>query len=84
MINVGDIVSRNKYNNDTLFKVVKIENDIYYLCGIEVRLCADSYLEDLRKEENVTIYNEDERILESLNYLNIETIVRSVKNEIFI
>ena len=67
MIKVGDIVSRNKYNNDTLFKVVKIENDIYYLCGVEIRLCADSDLFDLTKEENLEHVEDDERILELLN-----------------
>lgn len=66
MINVGDIVSRNKYNNDTLFRVVKIENDIYHLCGVEVRLCADTILSDLKKEDLV-LKNDDERILELLN-----------------
>ena len=67
MIEVGDIVSRNKYNNDMLFKVVKIENNICYLCGLEIRLCADSDISDLRKEEVNIIGNDDERILESLN-----------------
>ena len=66
MIKLGDIVSRNKYNNDTLFKVVNIENDIYYLCGVEIRLCADTVLSDLKKEE-ITYENNDERILELLN-----------------
>lgn len=68
MIKVGDIVSRNKYNNDTLFRVEKIEDDIYYLCGISIRLCADSELSDLKKENSI---NEDrsneEKFLEELN-----------------
>lgn len=67
MINIGDIVSRNKYNNDTLFKVVNIENDIYYLCGVEIRLCADTTLSDLKKEDIQINEQEDERILELLN-----------------
>ena len=67
MIQIGDIVSRNKYNNDTLFKVVKIENNIYYLCGLDVRLCADTILSDLKKEERKINENEDERIIELLN-----------------
>lgn len=66
MIQVGDIVSRNKYNNDTLFKVVKIENDIYYLCGLEIRLCADALLSDLKKETKKEENNEDARLLELL------------------
>ena len=67
MINVGDIVSRNKYNNDMLFKVIKIENNIYYLNGIEIRLCADSELSDLRKEE----IQEDDNNDEIENYENM-------------
>ena len=68
MIKVGDVVSRNKYNNDTLFKVVKIDKDIYYLCGLEIRLCADSTLSDLKKEDNVILNDaDDERILKILN-----------------
>ena len=68
MINVGDIVSRNKYNNDMLFKVEKIENNIYYLCGIEIRLCADSELSDLKLETiNENFEEDDERILNLIN-----------------
>lgn len=67
MIQVGDIVSRNKYNNDTLFKVVKIDNDVYYLCGLEIRLCADSPLSDLRKEIIDIKEDDDKRILDLLN-----------------
>lgn len=73
MINVGDVVSRNKYNNDMLFKVTKIEDSIYYLTGIDIRLCADSELSDLRKEEiSEDNNNDDERLLESLNTIKIE------------
>lgn len=68
MIKVGDIVSRNKYNNDMIFRVDKIEDDIYYLSGINIRLCADSTLDDLKKEEPI---NDDrhaeEEFLSTLN-----------------
>lgn len=69
MINVGDIVSRNKYNNDMLFKVVKIENNIYYLSGLEIRLCADSTMDDLKKEEE-PIFQDDDRLIEELTEEN--------------
>ena len=52
-VKIGDIVTRNSYNNDTIFKIVDIKDDIYYLSGINMRLCADSYLEDLK------LYNEE-------------------------
>ncbi len=48
-IKIGDIVTRNSYNNDTLFKVIDIDDDIYYLAGINVRLCADAKIDDLKK-----------------------------------
>lgn len=44
---VGDLVTRIKYNNDIVFKIVKIENNIAFLCGETVRLKADAYLNDL-------------------------------------
>jgi len=45
----GDLVTRKSYNHDTIFKITNIKNDIYYLKGIEVRLYADSALDDLEK-----------------------------------
>lgn len=53
-INKGDYVSRNSYNNDTIFKVINIKDGVYYLKGLEVRLYADANYEDLHLEENVT------------------------------
>ncbi|MBQ1495789.1 MAG: sporulation peptidase YabG [Bacilli bacterium] len=50
MIKKGDFVSRNKYNNDYIFKVIDIRNNIYYLSGVNIRLLATSYEEDLKLE----------------------------------
>ena len=47
MFNIGDYVTRNSYNNDIVFKIIGINNDVYYLKGVCVRLYADSYKEDL-------------------------------------
>lgn len=52
MYKPGDYVTRNSYNNDILFKIVKIEKNIAYLKGIKVRLLATSNLLDLKKTEN--------------------------------
>lgn len=46
-INIGDLVTRNSYNNDIIFEVVKIIDNIVILKGKEVRLIADSPLDDL-------------------------------------
>jgi len=47
MVQVGDCVVRKKYGKDILFEVFHIENNIAYLKGIEIRLIADSPLDDL-------------------------------------
>ena len=48
-IKKGDIVTRKSYNNDNLFKVINMKGNICYLKGIDVRLYADSEIEDLKK-----------------------------------
>ena len=50
-IEKGSYVSRNSYHNDIIFKVISIKNNICYLKGEEVRLYADSPIEDLKIEE---------------------------------
>lgn len=44
---VGDFVTRKSYNNDIVFKVIDIKGDVYYLCGVSIRLFADSFVDDL-------------------------------------
>lgn len=64
-IEKGDYVTRNSYNNDTVFKVINIKNGIYYLKGVEVRLVADAEVTDLRKEENIN----EEDIIDDIDLL---------------
>lgn len=56
MFKVGDMVSRISHNNDVVFKIKKIDDNIAYLVGVDIRLCADSEISDLvlvdKKEEN--------------------------------
>jgi len=56
---VGDFVSRNSYQNDTIFKIVRIENDMVYLKGVDIRLMADSPLDDLKLEEKTDKKDDD-------------------------
>lgn len=53
IFNVGDFVTRKSYNNDIIFKIIKIDNDKVYLKGIEIRLLADANIEDLVKSEEL-------------------------------
>lgn len=60
---IGDYVTRNSYNNDIVFKIIDIEDDICYLKGLNIRLCADSKLDDLSKyDDDEDIENEHEFI----------------------
>ena len=57
MFKIGDYVTRKKYDNDIIFRIIKIDNNKAILHGKDYRLCADSNLDDLvlstiRKEEN--------------------------------
>lgn len=47
MFKLGDIVTRKSYNSDIIFKIFKIVDKVYFLKGINVRLIADSYEDDL-------------------------------------
>lgn len=55
---IGDLVTRNSHNNDTVFVVTDIVEDICYLKGYNVRLIADSFLSDLKKYNNEDIEEE--------------------------
>ena len=52
MFNIGDFVTRNSYNNDIVFKIIGIQNDMYFLKGVCVRLYADSPKDDLVLYDN--------------------------------
>lgn len=49
--NIGDLVTRVSYNNDTVFKILDIDSGIAILKGINIRLYADSNINDLKKVE---------------------------------
>lgn len=58
MFKIGDLVTRKKYGNDIIFKIIKIEKDRIILRGIDIRLYADANPSDLvlssiRKEEEI-------------------------------
>lgn len=53
MFKIGDLVTRNSYNNDVVFKITEINDDLYFLKGVSIRLCADSKIDDL------VAYNDD-------------------------
>lgn len=66
---IGDFVSRNSHNNDILFRVISINNDICYLSGVNLRLYADSNINDLNIEKEANTNDSDavERMLNDIN-----------------
>jgi spore coat assembly protein len=67
---VGDYVTRNSYKNDLIFKITKIEEEVYYLVGVNIRLCADSNKEDLKKYEEEI--ERDEEFLKKVDSTKLE------------
>ena len=76
MFNVGDLVTRNSYNNDTIFKIIDIDNNIATLKGINIRLFADSDLSDLRKVGTKEKIKDDDIFLDRFD-------IRLDRNEYF-
>lgn len=66
LFNIGDLVTRNSHGNDIIFKIIAIDNNIAYLNGIDVRLTADSNINDLKKVENPG-RSDDEEVSKFLN-----------------
>lgn len=56
---VGDLVTRNSYNNDIVFKIIELNDKTVYLKGLNIRLCADSSMDDLKLVENAKIDDND-------------------------
>lgn len=62
--NIGDLVTRNSYNNDTVFKIIDIDSGIAILKGVNIRLFADSDISDLKKVEVNNDINDDKVFLD--------------------
>ena len=66
--NIGDLVTRNSYNNDTVFKIIDIDSGIAILKGVNIRLYADSDLTDLKKVEVSKSINDDKQFLDRFEF----------------
>lgn len=69
---IGDLVTRNSYNNDIIFAIIDIEDDIYYLKGKNVRLYADSSVEDLKLYDKKVDVEDEEKFKERLKNNSID------------
>ena len=71
-LKIGDQVTRISHEHDILFKIVGFEGDIVFLKGVDLRLVADSYVDDLVKVLDHK-ENDDKSIIEkNVRDLNID------------
>lgn len=77
---IGDLVTRNSYDNDTVFMIVDIdeESNTYYLKGVNIRLYADSEKQDLK------LYDRDNDIENEKHFLErIKNTIELERNDYF-
>ena len=67
---IGDLVSRKSHNNDVLFRIISINNNIAKLLGVNVRLQADSDITDLVISNNSE--DDDEIIDRNIKNFNFD------------
>ena len=72
LFNIGDIVTRKSYNNDIYFEIINIIDDIAYLKGTNIRLEADSNLDDLVKVDDTNIIDDERILLPITEELNLD------------
>ena len=62
----GDFVSRNSHGNDIVFEIVEINNKIAILRGLDVRLVADSDIDDLVIVKEKISFDSDRKLIDSM------------------
>ena len=73
---IGDYVTRNSYDNDIIFEIIGISDNEAILKGVNVRLIANSPLEDL-------VLDESEREDEFLEHINSQDFFIGDRNDYF-
>lgn len=63
---IGTYVTRNSHNNDLVFKIIQIDEDICYLKGVNMRLYADCNIEDLKEYDKTDDIEEEETFLDRI------------------
>ena len=69
---IGDYVTRKSYHNDIVFKIIDIEDNLYYLKGKNIRLYADSDEEDLKKCNKDNDIEDDSTFLKRIKPVHLE------------
>lgn len=67
----GDLVTRNSYNNDMVFCIIDMNDGVCILKGINIRLIADSPIDDLIKYDEEEDVENDQAFLERISPLPV-------------
>lgn len=68
----GDYVTRKSYQNDIVFKIIKVEESVVYLKGKNIRLYADSEKDDLALYNNDLDEAEEQQFLDRIKKEQLE------------
>ena len=69
---IGNKVSRISHNHDVVFKIVGIYENNVLLQGVNMRLCADSKIDDLVLASEESSDNDDDIIERNINEINFD------------
>ena len=70
---IGEYVTRKSYDNDIIFQIIDISGKIFKLQGVNVRLLADAYIDDIVLVDfNNNNSDDDEIIRRNVKELNID------------
>ncbi|MGI6329467.1 MAG: sporulation peptidase YabG [Bacilli bacterium] len=77
---IGDMVTRRSYNHDVIFKITDISEKIVFLKGVNVRLYADSVMEDLKiYDESLEKTFKDDKVFQE----NVQEYMKFNRDEYF-
>lgn len=68
LFKIGDLVTRISHNNDTVFKIIDIKDNVAILKGINIRLIADSDITDLNhaKSDEEDLTKDDRNLINGM------------------
>lgn len=69
---IGDLVTRKSYNNDILFKIIDINEEVVILKGVDLRLYADCTVDDLTKKDTAYNVNKSDRKIINENIRSLD------------
>ncbi len=69
---IGDYVTRISHKHDIVFKIIGINDNNVFLQGVNVRLCADSNLDDLMIVNDISLEDDKDVIERNMKDLDID------------